>query len=348
MIEELINSFNCRYVVLDKEMERQISDGNAIDIHINLDSVFAYFYSNIFEGQVPDMSDKLYTSITPCVINIAAHYRHYFWSRFKVPSRIFFYYGNGNSIQSTLYVPEYNLLTINKKKNSNEKYTHVNEFIKSNMELVKTLIPYIHDVYLVEIDDIDPILIPHHIMQTNLNPDKVNLIISRDMNDLQLLPINQNTYLLYMAGMKTFMINKNEIIDCLLTRSKSKYRPSNILSPKLISLIYSQSGIKSRNLKGEKNNGVVKAIKKIEKSISDINIINDYNSFPNGFSKEVADNFRAVDVSYLYNTMSNAKKEEIDSLIFNIYNNESLMSLNEHSYKTNEINLIYLEEGVRR
>ncbi|MGL4999572.1 MAG: hypothetical protein ACRC5T_11440, partial [Cetobacterium sp.] len=48
MIEPIINSFCVKYVTLDKEVNSNITNGSEINIYINLESVFQYFYTKIF------------------------------------------------------------------------------------------------------------------------------------------------------------------------------------------------------------------------------------------------------------------------------------------------------------
>lgn len=357
MIEQIINSFNVKYSILDVEVEKNIKSGNSIDIYINMESVLGFFYTTVFDGQTPKMEDSEYYSLTPSLINIAAHYRHYFWSRYKVPSRIYYYNTNGISKDSANHVPDYNLIKANQKALSNENYKLVNSFINTNLDLFKDIVEYMHDVYYVDINDIESTTIPYTLMNKNSSRDKINLVISRDLNDMQLLPLVDNTLMLYVASDKSKIIPKEDIIKTILNKSSAKFIPKNDINPNFISTIYAQSGIKSRNIKGIKNFGSVKAIKAIDTGITDGKISNSKIYDPSLLCSllELKDkdiiinNFKALDLERLGLGLNDIKLTEIEvKSTNNVYNNEAIMYINEHYFKTYEINLLYLEEGVYR
>ncbi|MGL5752676.1 MAG: hypothetical protein ACRCXT_19215 [Paraclostridium sp.] len=357
MIEPIINSFNVKYDILNDEVQRNLKSGSEITLFINVDSVLSYCYTKIFKDYINRMGKIDYYLITPLLVNVAAHYRHYFASRYRVKSKIVFYKGNGVSVNSQSYYPEYNMTKLNTL--NSEVFLEVSKFVNDNMVLFDNICKYIQDVYFINIPNIESSLIPHHIMKKDNNNNMIYLTITRDTNDFQLVNSHDNSFVMYVSKGKTRMINKFDVYEYMLFISGGKYELQEKIDSNFMSYILSYSGLKSRNIKGIKGSGLVSVLKRVtdkiknghlmNTKIKDIKLLNSIMGLNDNIQDIVTNNFNSLDLDYQYSLLDNFKRDMIDEMMkVNIHSNEDIMYINEHYFKCFEINLLYLEEMISR
>ena len=139
-LESLLLSY---YIKYDKLLELN----NEAFANVQSDRIDIYI--DIYDMLKPIYTRDVYANksfvIVSSIINLAAHLRAYYWTRHRMTSRIFLVYGDCSSISHKQFLPMFGddefRGTLNYAKNE--------EFIKSQLELVKILAAYIYDVYYI-------------------------------------------------------------------------------------------------------------------------------------------------------------------------------------------------------
>ena len=106
MISQLLNMHKIKFPILDS-LFANIELPKSLDIHIDLHSILTDLYKsyNYMDTALLDKENGI--AISSCIINIAAHYRLYFYSRYKIATRIYFYFCNNKPKNNSVYIPEY-------------------------------------------------------------------------------------------------------------------------------------------------------------------------------------------------------------------------------------------------
>lgn len=352
-IEPIINGFKVRYSILDEMVDKSKIYGERTNIFVNVDSIISRFFRNdecisAFNA----LNDNMI--LTSEMINIVAHYRHYFWSRFRMPITFIFYHCNKKPKWQKNYVPDYNLRVFNKLRDiDNPKYGGLPEAISANLKLVKLLSTYVNKAYYIESDGLEPSVIPYYIIKKT-RKNTCNIIISHDKVESQLTTLDDNTIMIYPKGAKSYFINRDNIYDDIL--STVKYRPRNKLSPKLYPLYLAFVGDKGRNLSKVDGFSKVKALKMIDKLIDDGVIENRHNK---GLDRmmlreylstdqilKLRNNYKCINFSFAHKLLRNIDEAKIKNCFVDKYDNKSIMEINSKYFEFNHIKLIELCEGV--
>jgi hypothetical protein len=152
--------------------EYATDDSDVINVYIDLYQILVtiHRYTKI----------NNYFCICAIVINYCAHLRHFF-KKLNVYANIVLVYGDKSSTNITQFIPEYNTFYKNRIK-SNGK---INSVVKSNMELLRKLIPYLPNIYLRE-GTVESAVIMHDIIQRKLIGVAPSLVISNSLYMYQL------------------------------------------------------------------------------------------------------------------------------------------------------------------
>lgn len=347
VVEPIMNYQKVNYQKMRELIDDSFIKGNEINMYINMNSILEYFYTPSNIDAMNSLSKFENILIVPEFINIMAHYRHYFFSRFGVKTRFFVYYLN----KPVKYRDEnYCKKLLEKQDTTLVRTGLMNDIIKTNISMINTICRYLKDIYFIESNGIDHSLIPYFIMKRlNKKEKQRHIVMTHDYFDYQLLNI-KNSIILSAAGSKSRIYTKEQIYDKKL--SKLKYVMMNDMSPKLFSLILSLSGDKGRDIV-KLNYGFGKAIKKIDQLLDSGLILNDYNYDMENLSElfdvdkdSLYDNMKICDLRLNYRTMDERYKELIKSKLINLQANNIIMYYNQKYFKYNNIQLIELEEGV--
>lgn len=191
--------------------------GHPFDIYIDIMSV----YKDVLSSDFVDGDTK---TICINVLNMAAHYRHFFRNKTGCKVRVFLVNslttatGNICEIQNTIY---------------NDKV----------FSMVSNLCKYLPDIYYIYRDGFNASSVIYYFMNNvpKSNPTST-LVISNDVYAYQLV-LRMNTYLLRVGKSKKF-ITYNTVIDAFF---KNK-TPSTDLSPALLPLLMALNKSKALNL----------------------------------------------------------------------------------------------------
>lgn len=345
VLAPLINFYKVKYDILEDLIKSSNAKGNNMNIYINLESIFNGFYDESNEAVLNSLTVKQYMLLVPHLINLAAHYRHFFWSRFRAKTKIYFYYCNKvPKWQKNKLEDYYNIL-----KDRKDKYITINDMIKNVLKAFDKIIPYITDVFYIPSNGLDPSVIPYYLIK-NSDEDYCNLIITKDKFEYQLCNLD-NTFILSPRGKNTKFISKEDIFDHKL--KNMKYKPKH-LDSSLYSLIITLVGYKDRNIPKILTFG--KVIKKID-ILYDNNYIENKNSLITLIKDELLDvdlydkfdiNYKISDIKNSYKLLTEKDIYNINKYLVNKYHNESIMVLNGTYFADCNIQLVELAEGIDR
>jgi hypothetical protein len=355
MIEPILNMYKIKYEELKSMI--QFKEGKYLNIFINLNSVLNSFYnSKITAPALRELNGKETLIFSSEIINIIAHYRHFFWKYYKVPTTFYIYYNNGTiPIKNKKYNLTYMEHQAIQRSENNPEFGQVNELLNKNIKLIKMIIEYIYDSYFIENNNIDIGIMIYKIIKDTEASDRLNLVLTRDKYDFQLLRYNPKKIgLIYMAPKHIEWLNPIDIM-------KKVIKIDNIIDEQYIhylGLLYAIGGLPSRSLYGIKGIGIKKAFKIIQKywnnkdffttNISDF-IIKEILTESNlsDCIDYIINQYKCIDiefgVNYLLNDADNFYLSE--NIYKNRYDNESIIDLNDKYYYNHPINLIYLAEG---
>ena len=326
-IEKCLNMKKVRYDYLDKlfkPYKNSLTEGELVKVFIDLPSTVKQLYNpevlNGFSGKV-NFEDKYL--IASVLLNMIAHYRHYFASRWQCYTDIYFM---NNSKMDT------NLQQINKdyKKDyyekrfsmSNPVFGSLNHILAYNYKMMKTIIPYIPDVYFLDSGSIDYRTIFPLIFKNNY--DRLNIIITTDkmmyQNILCKTSFSKDTLILQPKAEKSNIVNYNNLIaNCIDEKNKTIQNHPEYLSinPENIIIINSIINHKDYNITGIKNYSYLKALAFLNKNDIDVEtmITNE---------KTIKDLFKGI-----------VSQPELELILnnFKITNNYMLMERNEENLR---------------
>lgn len=356
VIEIILNSFKVKYNVLLDLINNSSAEGDNMNIYINLDSIFNNFYVEGKDSAMNSLTVKESLIMVSELINIAAHYRHFFWSRFRATTKIYFYYCNKRPKWQKKKVDTYFEKDEFNKSTEHPKFSGINETIEDVLKLFSKVIEYIQEVYYVPSDGLEPSIIPYYLIKNTGNENTCHMVISKDKIDYQLCNIN-NTFIVSPRGVNTKMIEAKTIYD---HKFKSiKYRPKNHLSPELYPLLIAFLGDKKRGIPKVKGCTLVHTLKTIDKLIDDELIKNGLNKsisldtlsecIDEVSAKQIKNNYKCINFNRVYHLLTEMDSYNIRKHISNNkYDNESIMNLNGTYFQNNNIKLIELSEGIDR
>jgi hypothetical protein len=311
------------------------SNANVAHIYIDMQSLLKSIYSNI---------DKLtigpYNGLTSCMINMAIHYKYFFLSRYNTTCKIYFVYSNNCPEYCKKWVPNYNARNI---QVANHSAQHL-EIINQNLRMMKTITPYIDNIYFIETQHETGLAI-HHLIQMNMNEKEphMNFIITKDQYNYQLIN-NPNTIILRPKRLTSnnnqpvqpgerdisYYINSLNIWSVICLERKIEFNPSILIYPNLVTLVYAISGIKQRGIAS--TIGIKKCLEIIQNMIISGNIVN--NSSYSRFATDM------IALIYLNSSKERMKNSSVQAL----QNTGTIMGIN-NNYKA--IDLSYQYELIR-
>ena len=222
------------------------------------------------------------------------------------------------------------------------------------MELASLLSEYLPNIYIINTKTLDPSVLPYTIIQKNGNIENLtNLILTNNKVEFQLVNL-PNTYVLDLKSDDSIIIGNKNLMEQLLTKSKTK--KETILDPNYYASVLSVSGFKNFNIDGIPGCGPIKAINKIEKAISGGYLNNDETSSKLNITAEnlftedkyintIKNNYRILSIENLYKNISPKEKYNIIEMLKNKSDNMSLIEINRLYYEEYPLMLVELMEG---
>lgn len=372
IVDAYANSFKIKYLFLDKLFNNKLTETNkagkqivqTANIFINFESLYNSIRNTTIEKFVKVATKKelneLYRNMISNFINIVAHYRKYF-SKNRIKTNIFLYY---NAIPE--HKIEYNntALVENYRQHFFSSLTDlerltVNSIIQEAISFMRIITEYIENVYMVSTDSVESSLVPMIINMENKYPANINIIISKDEYDLQY--VNYNFLLVTKFKKDAVLITKKNVIKYMCFRNK--FEEKRLINPLLIPFIISCNGNRKRSIKGVSGFRFIKIYKSLEKlyeagylndddeetfTITNIaHVINQSNfNFLNrdDIANQVVRNYRAVDLEYQYDVLSDVQKEKIFDQLTDKTDPSTLMEINDRYFSDYPLMLMELNQ----
>jgi hypothetical protein len=208
------------------------------------------------------------------IINIIAHYRHFFFSRMKMYTNIIFYYSDKKDNFRTSIFPQYKESFYDKRLNKKHQIFNIlNGIIENNVNLIKLFCEYVPHVYFINTGTVEPSLIPYLFISDNsrlnqniVDKNNVNIIISNEKIHYQDLLLQDKVLQFELRGKeKSRFVTSEDIINILLEKSKKEYNFS--ILPDMYSLILGLTGYSNYSIPSIKKMGNIKALNFIQNCI---------------------------------------------------------------------------------
>ena len=354
IMQALLNSKKVKYVVMEELVKQLPFETEELNIFISADSIFKSFYSPKLNDSVKVLNTSSHYMISSEFINIMAHYRHFFYSRYSIPTNFYIYYSSQKATYNISKNGTYKESLYDKKSFSNLEFISLNKMIKENMELAVLLSEYLPNIFIIDTKDLDPSVVPYYIIERNGEIEGLtNLILTTNKMEYQLANL-PNTFIMELKSDETRILNKEDIMKEFIKSSKSK---STIeLDTNFYTSILSIAGCKSVSIKGIEGMGGIKTIKRLERLVKS-NILPDdkngsklnitaKNIFENDNDSNTAiRNYNALSIEEMYKNMTLKQRHIIDKCLVNKSDNMSLMEINDKYYQEFPLMLIELMEG---
>lgn len=337
-IDQVLYSNFIKYDVLNNLLDQaRIPRMREVIVFIDMSSIVNQLYKQ-------DVLITDYALVTSSIINMCAHYRAILDDPKRALRSTFVIVHSYNtpvynSTQVQGYNNKYNMMI-----NSNFKLTAM---IEQNVELLKTLCPYLPDIHFVTTQWEAGVKIFH--LMNAVDKEYPKIIISKDKYLYQLAAL-YNVRLLrpkkYKGEDYSYLVDSSNLYSTYLSQRTNKTDtviPS--FSPELFTLLLSLSSFPERDIKSVMN--IRTAINKIQQGISNYTLMNAHCN-PSGFfsgvncknasEDELLCRFKALDILSQYMVFAQIPLEtNID--FKNLYDPNAVKEINEKYFKQNPLDL---------
>jgi hypothetical protein len=351
MLHAIINSKKTKYSILQPLVEKNLpKDTKELTVFISLECILKQFYNPRVNETINSLEIPEKHLLSSELINIVAHYRHFFWSRYGVPSTYFVYYSSERATYNILESEGYRKNFYEKRVDNTLEYGNLNKMVRKNLDLANLLSEYLPNIYFIDTKDFDPSALPHFILRNNQGDGITNIVLSNNVIDYQMVN-NDRTFAITLQGDNSSVIRRENLMELFLKDSKKK--SSTVLSSHLYIPVYAISGHKTFNVDGIKGMGKLKTIALLEKALANGEISNGIHKtmepisrlFDKGDSKLINSNFNVLDYGNLCGHITPKQLDNIRMQIDNKSDNQSLMEINHQYYEKYPLMLIELMEG---
>lgn len=344
-IESILLGYYIRYTRLQELTEETLvngrySDSDTIDIYIDLNDMMKKLYTTDI------YSNKQFT-ITSSVINLAAHMREFYWSRYHVNTNIYLVYATDETHSHKQFYPTFGETNIKEMRN----YQKINDIIESQLDMVKILCAYINDVYFIKKKSDFGVFVYNNILLNHIIPA---IIISKDKYIFQIPAICDNAIVYrpkkYDGHDISYSVTYNNVLQtyCSKTSSSKVMDQLKAINPRLTSLLLSLNGLPCKRVLSIYN--ITTAVGRLYNAISNHKIINDYNSDIDYvynqldlYSKIDSTNFKyrfnAIDIVYQHRLYSNMAESKDMSWLINLNDPDTVRNINNKYFIDNPLDL---------
>jgi hypothetical protein len=364
------------YTKLDelfKDHAIRSNDIKELVLYIDLETVVKAFYVEelatmwLSKSKKTEQCEVLKMKITSMLINVAGHYRHYFWKKYSKHAVIIYFI-------STKQNHQYLKINENYKKDfyskyfldtvQNELYSKINSIVLASLKLTKLILQYFPGIYYIDLKNKDANIIPYYFI-TNII-DKVQIIRKNTFNFI----FTNNTVLFQLVNQKNSNVvtltgkHSNLITSAnLILHEYSSKNPAGIgeVTSDMYTNILALSGSKKLNIDGVKGMRFVKACKLLSKAILENKISKiayyDISELANQLYahkfiekdhiSQIVDNFKLIDLKYIYlNHFSLAKfVEYVNDNIKDKFDGKLIKELNNTIFTDFPLDIEFLTDG---
>ena len=345
-IESILLGYYIKYIKLEELVSNTLintpyGESNDVDVYIDLYDMLNKLYAT-------DIYATKQFTIVSSVINLAAHMREFFWSRYHVNSRIFLVYATEESNNHRQFYLNFG----ESKVKQTRDYEKINSVIESQLEMVKILCAYIYGVYFVKKTTDFSMFTYDNIIKSNRKVPAI--ILSKSKYAYQIPAMCDNAFIYrpkkYNGEDTSFAITHNNVLFqyCNKLNNAKVFEQLKVINPKLLSLIMTLNGLPSKKLLTMLN--ITTTVGRIYKTINENKIINDYNSDMNFvynqlelFSKIDPDSFKyrfnAVDLIFQYRLYDNMAESKDISWLIDLNDPDTVRNINNKYFADNPLDL---------
>lgn len=362
-IEQLLYGSFIKYDTMTAMTNSAFEGSNAstLNVFIDMYSMIKDLYrfnSNIYIGN--------YTSLTSSIINLCAHIRSFFRTRYSVETKIFIVYSNNCPASAKQFYVNYNKKTALAMQNN----AMTTDFIESNNKLLEVLCPYLPDIFFIRTNFESAVVIydiilwlesmansnsqPYRGVEMNYSP---SIVYGKDVFLYQ-LPAIRNDVVLYRNKKKdgqdiSWYVNNMNVITRYVEQSRIKDKLEHItyrFNPEIFSLLLALTSMPERGIRSILNLGT--AIKVINEAINNKLILNGYNSdiYSAAYAictgrladqlMLVQNRYNAIDIKKQHNIYFNSPEQlTVKDSILNQYDPENVKLLNNKYFASNPLDL---------
>lgn len=223
-VEKILHSKKLNYKDLTALADPYFKDNDneTINLYIDLHDILKPLYSPLLVNEFVNIRTSTKMNIISEIINIAAHYRHFFFSRYGKFTTIIMYYSSKEDTYFKTIDSEYKSEFYDKRLiGNNPEYHILNRVIKDCLSLVKEYFNYIPHVYLIDTGVVDPRMLPCMIKNsftyedTNglINPNDFSILFSNNKTSLIDLLSNNDAIIFKHDRSKRYFINKHQMYE---------------------------------------------------------------------------------------------------------------------------------------
>ena len=342
--DHLLISHYVKYERLTELINTEFYNSGYNEINILIDAYS--MIKSIYGINVNQFIDKF--SIASCILNACAHYRNFFWTRYKVTCKIWIVFSRMDIsiLEANAFYQGYgNIFT-------SENNPEMDDLIRKNMDILNTLCPYIPDVSFIQ-SGYEPGLVFGNI--ASKYPNIPNIIVSKDPWNLQVVGNLPNVYMLRPIkrngeDLSVLISNKNVLqyytalrkVDCYVRNINSTY----------ISFIIAASRFPERGIKSLHNlSSIIKYLSNaIDKNFIANDKIYDIKGLCEDLSKVNKVNLKEFEIglrmnaigfdSCMYRYMMSPNVDNIN--IINLHDPDSIKRINETYFSKVPLDLMSL------
>lgn len=349
-VESYIMRYYVRYSRLDQVIRHAFinSKANNINIFIDLYGIYKGMFSRNYISNITD-----YTSMTSLLINMCAHYRHYF-KMIGVSCKIF--------LVSSFNIPELNCKFVaDYNKTFKEKFKNkmIYNMVDQNIQLLEILCPYLPDIHFVKTDFESSVAMYGIITKERMTNDYPSLIISSDLYPVQLTTLFDDVA--YLRPKKSMGEDTSDII-CprmhpdhensfwrVICQEKEEFSindSSVLISSRNYVLLAALNKFYARNFKAiinfTKANKIISSIVDGDTELSVDTLFYNYSDLVQGIPEQIIrSRYKALDIRYQYNFLN----ESVEPMLWtfdNLSDPEAINIINEAYFKNNPIDILNL------
>lgn len=342
-IESILLGYYIKYIKLEELTTNTIAvsefaNSDSVDIYIDLYDMLKKLYST-------DVYANKQFTIVSSVINLVAHMREFYWSRYRVNSRIYLVYGTEESNNHKQFYLNFGESKIKEKRN----YDKIDSVVQSQLDMIKILCAYIYNVYYIRKTTDFCMFTYDNICKNTSIP---SIVLTKSKYAYQIPALCKNAFLLRPKKIKgedtSFVITNNNVLFafCNKINNDNTLLRLKYINPKLLSLIISLNGLPSKNLLTLFN--ITTAVERIWRLTKDNIIINDYNSdIDYVYNKlQIDDKIDLFNFKYRFNTVDLVFQHRLYSLMSESKDTSWLINLRDPDTVKNINNTYFIDNPL--
>ena len=245
LVQRILNSKKIRYEVLDQVLKLRLAKqaGKTINIYIDHVSIIKQLYTPELLPHFNSINAKDRLMISAELINLMAHYRHYFASRLKMYTNLYYIYSFEEAKYQKNLFPAYKSDYYFKRlaqDGSNPLYQAAHRSLLQGINIARSVANYIPHAYFLDSKDIEPALLPYYLITSKEKPEEeFNLILTNDDAFYQDLNL-PNTMIMEMRGSeKSELIDVGNVVGLTLRGTKKTAADFPLISVELMETVVS-------------------------------------------------------------------------------------------------------------